>query len=61
MPEEEEEFREFRPFCIILASNPSPQVCGGLLESCTNVTQETVANAGSSTSVHIFSEGIGGT
>ena len=26
MPDEEEEFREFRPFCILLASNPSPQV-----------------------------------
>ena len=48
MPEEEEEFREFRPFCILLASNPSPQV-----ESWT--TLEIVANAASSAwKVYIF-------
>ena len=48
MPEEEEEFREFRPFCILLASNPSPQV-----ESWT--TLEIIANAASSAwKVYIF-------
>ena len=48
MPEEEEEFREFRPFCILLASNPSPQV-----ESWT--TLEIAANAARSAwKVYIF-------